>query len=211
MIGIIDYNMGNVGSIKRKLDLLNIDSLISSSVTELGEVDKLILPGVGNFSQGVKELEKLGLWDFLNSAVLEKKIPILGLCLGMQLMGKYSEEGGLKGFGWLEFEVVKFRIANKIKYKVPHIGWNQIQIMKESQLFRNMIQNPEFYFIHSYHAITINASDILVETDYEYPFVSGIERGNIFGLQFHPEKSHEFGDCIFINFENIETKNNAQA
>ena len=211
MIGIIDYNMGNVGSVKRKLDLLNIDSLISNSVTELGKVDKLILPGVGNFSQGVIELKKLGLWDFLNTAVLERKIPILGLCLGMQLMGKQSEEGGLNGFGWLDFEVVKFRIDNKIKYKVPHIGWNQIRIMKDSRLFRNMIQNPEFYFIHSYHAVTLNATDILLETNYEYPFVSGLEMGNIFGLQFHPEKSHNNGDCIFINFENIAIKNNAEA
>jgi len=203
MIGIIDYNAGNVGSIKRKLDLLKIDSLISNSKSELAAVDKLILPGVGNFSQGVIELKKLGLWDFLDTAVLERKVPILGICLGMQIMGKQSEEGGLNGFGWLDFDVIKFKINNKIKFKVPHIGWNKIRIMKESLLFRNIIPNSEFYFIHSYHVVTSNSTDILLETGYEYPFVSGIERENIFGLQFHPEKSHGYGDFIFQNFDAI--------
>jgi glutamine amidotransferase len=203
MIGIIDYNMGNVGSIKRKLDLLRIDSLISNSVIDLEKVDKLILPGVGNFSQGVYELKNSGLWDFLNRSVISQSTPILGICLGMQLMGNRSEEGDGLGLGWFDYDVVKFKMNDKLRFKVPHIGWNTIELKKESLLMKKLDEKSEFYFTHSFHAMAQDENDILSETFFEYPFISAVERNHIFGLQFHPEKSHSFGDIIFQNFDTI--------
>jgi glutamine amidotransferase len=200
MIAIINYGMGNLKSIQRKFDKLSISSIITSSHEEISKADKLILPGVGHFKKGMENLNKLNIIELLNEQVIKKKVPILGICLGMQLMTEMSEEGNTLGLGWIKGSMQKFQVKDKIQYKVPHIGWNSVHIQKNSPLFKNINQNELFYFIHSYHAKNIIESNILTWSNYEYPFVSAFSNENIFGAQFHPEKSHDQGEQLFLNF-----------
>lgn len=200
MISIIDYGMGNLGSVKRKLDRIGAASVITYDPNQIRQSDLLILPGVGHFSNAVHELKTRRLWDILDNEVLVNKKPIMGICLGMQLMARHSEEGDADGFGWLDAEVVRFRITDTLTYKIPHSGWNQIYVKKPSPLFEEIIPEQEFYFVHGYHVICRDSSDILGETCYEYPFVSAVQKGNIFGVQFHPEKSHDAGELLLKNF-----------
>jgi glutamine amidotransferase len=200
MISIIDYGMGNLGSVKRKLDRVVAPSVITSDPEQIRQSDRLILPGVGHFSNAVHELKTRGLWDILNKEVLVNKKPILGICLGMQLMARHSEEGDANGFGWFDAEVIRFRISDTLKYKIPHCGWNQISVKKPSPLFPEISAEEEFHFVHAYHLICHNPSDTLAETNYEYPFVSAVQKDNIHGVQFHPEKSHDAGELLLYNF-----------
>jgi len=203
MIGIIDYGMGNLGSVKRKLDRIGVPSVITSSPDEIRSADKLILPGVGHFGNAVNEIRSRGLWDILSNEVLTIKKPILGICLGMQLMAKCSEEGNVEGFGWIDAEVVRFNVQNTLKFKVPHIGWNRVLVKKPGLLFNEVNLLQGFYFVHSYHLKCKVAEDILNESEYEYAFVSAIQRDNIWGVQYHPEKSHEAGEQLLRNFANL--------
>ena len=200
MIAIIDYGMGNLGSVKRKLDRIGVQSVITSDPEEIRNSEKLILPGVGHFGNAVHEIKSRGLWDVLNHQVLSEKKPILGICLGMQLMAKKSEEGDVAGFGWFDAEVIRFKVQDTLTFKVPHMGWNQVVQKKPSALFENINPRESFYFVHSYHLKCNNSSDILNETEYEYPFVSAIQKDNIYGVQYHPEKSHEVGEKLLRNF-----------
>jgi imidazole glycerol-phosphate synthase subunit HisH len=199
-IVIVDYKMGNIHSIWKKLDLLKIRPIVSSNYKDIKSADKLILPGVGHFKKAIENLNKLNLIDELQDVVLNKGKPILGICLGMQLMALKSEEGKVKGLGWFEEEVIRFRIQNKNKYKVPHIGWNQIDIKRQSSLLKNISNKAEFYFVHSFHFNNSNKENIISETHYEYTFTSTLEKKNIFGVQYHPEKSHEVGELLLKNF-----------
>lgn len=200
MIGIVDYGMGNLNSIKRKFDRISIPSIISDKPDELGTCEKLILPGIGHFCNAMKEINQRGLQNYLDEEVLVHKKPILGICLGMQLMAKHSEEGDVDGFGWIDAEVIRFNVKDTLKFKVPHIGWNDIKIVKECNLFTNIDMSNGFYFVHSYHFKCNNQEDILNITDYEYPFVSAILKDNIIGVQYHPEKSHDAGEQLLKNF-----------
>ncbi len=197
---IVDYGMGNLNSVKRAMDRMKIDSIISSNPGDIVNSDKIILPGVGHFQRAMLNLKELNLLDVLNESVLIEKKPILGICLGMQLMAKKSEEGNAEGLGWFDAETIKFDVADKLKHKIPQMGWNQIQIKKDSLLMRNIPELSEFYFVHSYHIKTDNQSDVLNETQYEYTFPSAIEKENIFGVQYHPEKSHDAGTQLLKNF-----------
>ena len=199
-IGIINYGMGNLGSVKRKLDRIKASSLVSSDPEELKQCDKWILPGVGHFNKAVQELKSRQLWDFLHEEVLVNKKPILGICLGMQLMASFSEEGHVAGMGWIEAQVVRFAVKDALKYKVPHMGWNQVAVKKESPLYKDVDLQTGFYFVHSYHLLCQNPSDILTTTEYEYPFTSSFQKDNLYGVQFHPEKSHEAGERLLRNF-----------
>jgi glutamine amidotransferase len=203
MVAIIDYGMGNLGSVKRKLDLIGTEAVISSSIHDIINAERLILPGIGHFQKAVENLKQLQLWDLLNEMILIKKKPILGICLGMQLMAKHSEEGDAKGFGWFDAEVIKFQVKDKLKYKVPQIGWNQIIKKKASKLMNEIPDLSEFYFVHSYHFKCYNPEDILNETEYESNFTSAIEKENILGVQYHPEKSHDVGELLLRNFIKI--------
>ena len=196
---IIDYGMGNLYSVFKKLKKLNAEVFVGNTTDSINKADKIILPGVGHFGKAMDQLYKLNIIDTLNTAVLIHKKPILGICLGMQLMTKRSEEGNLNGFGWFDAEVIKFNISEVYKFKVPHIGWNNIKINKKSKLMTGISDSDKFYFVHSYHVIT-KSKDILNTTDYEYRFVSALEKNNIFGVQYHPEKSHDIGDTLFRNF-----------
>ncbi len=202
VITIVDYGMGNLLSVKKKLDRLNSGTKISSSPSDILASDKIILPGVGHFQKAMKNLHTLGLYDVLNEAVVQKKIPVFGICLGMQLMAKYSQEGDAEGLGWFDAEVVKFNVKDTLKYKIPHTGWNQVMIKKQSKLMNGIPDNSEFYFVHAYHIKLNNNADALHETGYEYPFVSAVEKENIIGVQYHPEKSHEDGELLLKNFIN---------
>ncbi len=199
MIVIIDYGMGNIGSILNMLKKIGASGTISSNPDVIRKADKLILPGVGSFDQGMANLERLGLVPVLNKKVAAGT-PVLGICLGMQLMTKSSEEGKAAGLGWIEARTVRFRHDPSSKLKVPHMGWNLVTQKKESALLRDMYPEPRFYFVHSYHAVCSDPQDVLTATPYGYEFTSAFQRGNIFGVQFHPEKSHKFGMKLLRNF-----------
>ena len=267
MLVIVDYHMGNLHSVKKKLDFLKVDSVISSDPTVILNASKLILPGVGHFGQAMENLRKLNLIDALNEAVLVKKTPILGICLGMQLMARESREarvrgerleldarvrnerlelearvrgekleiearsenaergisGGVErssrcaelvevsgversssgvemGLGWFDAEVVKFSFEDTLRFKVPHTGWNTISIEKESPLMHDIPVGAEFYFVHSYFMKANNPSDVLNYTEYGSRFASAISKNNIYGCQYHPEKSHDVGLQLIRNF-----------
>lgn len=199
MIAIVDYGMGNLRSVLQKFKRLNVEATITSNVRDIARAKQIILPGVGHFATGMKNLKAYGLIDILNKKVLEEKTPILGICLGVQLFTKYSEEGNVNGLGWIDAKTIKFDL-NGSRLKVPHIGWNSITIKKNSHVFENVNQNELFYFVHSYHLVCNNVYDILAVTNYGIEFTSAVEKDNIYGTQFHPEKSHDFGTLILKNF-----------
>ena len=197
---IVDYGIGNINSVKKSVDRLKVRSLVSSDFKDVASAEKIILPGVGHFGKAMYNLKELNLLDTLHEAVSTKQKPILGICLGMELMAEGSEEGGVPGLGWIEGKVTKFNVSDRIKYKSPHIGWNQVRIKKNSLLMNGLNDESEFYFLHSYHLADNNQSDVLSETQYDYFFPSAIERENIFGVQYHPEKSHDAGARVLKNF-----------
>jgi glutamine amidotransferase len=199
-IVILDYQMGNIFSIEKILKSLGKTPIVSNKREIILSADKIILPGVGHFSNAMNNLKKMNLIEPLNFFALEKKKPILGICLGMQLMAEKSEEGDANGLGWIDAIVKKFSINNKLNYKVPQMGWNTINIKKESLLMKNIPDNSEFYFIHSYYVDCRNEEDILNTTKYESNFVSATQKNNIFGVQYHPEKSHDSGKQVVKNF-----------
>jgi glutamine amidotransferase len=200
MIVVVDYGIGNLGSIANMLRKIGADAVISSAAADIQKADKLILPGVGAFDNGMRNLHDRGLLPVLHERVHEAQVPVLGICLGMQLMTKNSEEGTLPGLGWIDAKTVRFKFAPQMKLKVPHMGWNTITQKKESSLFSEMHPEPRFYFVHSYHAACERSEDVLAVTPYGYDFVSAFQRGNIAGVQFHPEKSHRFGMRLLKNF-----------
>ena len=201
-IAIIDYGMGNLGSVKKKLDRIGVSSVITSDHEQIKNSKKIILPGVGHFANGVKMLKEKNLWDFIKQEVEQNNKPILGICLGMQLMAKHSEEGNAYGFGWFDAEVVKFNIKDTLKYKVPHMGWNSVEIKNPDTIFENVPMESGFYFVHAYHIVCNDKNDVIGQSNYEYDFACAIRKNNIVGVQFHPEKSHEEGEKLLINFCN---------
>lgn len=200
MIYIIDYGLGNLGSIQNMIKRVGGESKIIDNPNQLTNPTKIILPGVGAFDTGMKKLNENNWISVLNNEVLVNKIPVLGICLGMQLMTNSSEEGNLKGLGWIDANVKKFIFDNN-SYKIPHMGWNRVKVAKDSYLF-DITESNKFYFVHSYYVETNNPSDNLLYSNYGNEFVSAFQKENIIGLQFHPEKSHKFGINLFNKFIN---------
>lgn len=202
MIVIVDYGMGNLGSVKNMIKKVGADSIITSDKKVIEDAAQLLLPGVGSFDNAMKNLDDLGLIDIIKKKVLINKTPIMGICLGMQLLTKGSKEGKLEGFGFIDAYAKKFdlsSIGNSLP--VPHMGWNKVYLQKESKLLQEGEERENrFYFVHSYAVNCKNKEDILTTTNYGHKFVSSFERNNIIGCQFHPEKSHKFGMKLFKNF-----------
>lgn len=201
MIVIVDYGLGNLGSIKNMLEHIGFDSVIASDPQLIQSATKLILPGVGSFDQGMKNLEERGLISVLNQKVLEDKTPILGICLGMQLFTSKSEEGKLSGLSWIDAETRKFdALKANGKFPVPHMGWEYVSERGKSLLLKEMYEDPKFYFAHSFYVKCANSDEVILTSDYMNEFDSGFQKGNILGVQFHPEKSHKYGMKLLTNF-----------
>ena len=203
MIAIINYGLGNLSSIQNMCKRLGIDAVITNDEEILNKASKLILPGVGHFKKGMENLHSSGLKTLLDKMVLEDKKPILGICLGAQLMTKHSEEGDVDGLGWVDAVTVKFD-ENKINnHKIPHMGWTDIMTVDENPLWKNLPDEPRFYFVHTYHFQFQEQDEISAMADYSYPFACAFHKRNIYGTQFHPEKSHKFGMKVLENFSKL--------
>lgn len=201
MIVIIDYNMGNIGSIVNMIKKAGGESIVTSDVEIIKNAKKLILPGVGAFDSGMKNIEDMGLLDVLNEKVLVEKTPILGICLGMQLFCKCSEEGNKAGLSWIDGVCNRFDFSSVgAGLRIPHMGWNSVEVKKSSPLMNNLPEEPAFYFVHSYYVICNNPEDVLTTTNYGYEFCSAVNHENIYATQFHPEKSHKYGLAVIKNF-----------
>ena len=199
-LAIVDYGMGNLNSVKKKLYRLKTTASITSNPKDIIKADKIILVGVGHFAKAMKNIKELDLLDALSEVAIIKKKPVLGICLGMQLMAKDSEEGKTEGLGWLDANVRKMQVDDTLKFKIPHTGWNKIIQSKKSHLMKGIPELSEFYFVHSYYLRSNETSNILNETEYCFKFTSAIEKDNIFGVQYHPEKSHDVGEVLLKNF-----------
>jgi glutamine amidotransferase len=204
VIGIIDYGMGNLRSVQKGFERVGATAEIVTTARQIEQADKVVLPGVGAFDRGMEALSESGIAEALSVAALERGVPILGICLGMQLMTKRSEEGRLPGLGWLDAEVVKFRFPEGSGLKIPHMGWNTLSIRRENPLIR-LEERQRFYFVHSYHVVCTNEPDVTATCGYGYDFVAAFAHNNIFGAQFHPEKSHRFGMSVMRNFLEMKT------
>lgn len=202
MITVINYGMGNLGSVANMLKKIGAECVLSSDRATIAAADKLILPGVGHFDEGMAALSRLDLINPILEAVLERKRPILGICLGMQLMGLRSEEGGrLPGLGLLPATTVRLEpnFGNQA-LKIPHMGWNTVTSTKPHPLTENLPEEPRFYFVHSYHVVCEAPEDVTLQAIYGQPITAGFARDHIMGVQFHPEKSHKFGMALLRNY-----------
>ena len=201
MIGIIDYDAGNIMSVKKALDYLGKESIITKDPDILLNASHVILPGVGSFGDAMKRLNEYGLVSIINK-IVEKNIPFLGICLGLQLIFEESEESeGIKGLSLLPGKMVKFDKTDELK--VPQIGWNSLKFPKESKLFKGIEEDSYVYFVHSYYLKATNRSDVAATSDYGIIYDAAVESGNIYACQFHPEKSSDVGLKILENFVNL--------
>lgn len=201
MIVVLDFGMGNIASILNMLRKVGTNAKASSDVRVIEDASHLVLPGVGAFDAGMDSLEKRGILPVLNDKVVKQRTPTLGICLGMQLLGRGSEEGHAPGLGWIEAQSVRF--APREHIRIPHMGWNTVRIVNESPLLQGMGEASRFYFVHSYHMVCDRREDVLTETTHGESFVSSLRSGNIYGVQFHPEKSHRFGMQLLRNFADV--------
>jgi len=203
MITIINYGMGNLGSVQNMFKRIGVPSEITSEISKIEKAQKLLLPGVGAFGAAMQRIEESGLRNILDKKVLEEKIPVLGICLGMQLLTRSSEEASLHGLGWIPAQTLKFNFPGDSSLKVPHMGWNIVHPIKASRLTENFSDETRFYFVHSYYVKADHIEDVLSTTHHGIDFHSIIQHENIYGAQFHPEKSHKFGMRLLENFARI--------
>ncbi len=202
-ITIVDYGLGNLASIQNMFSRVGSRTIITNSVEHVKNASKLILPGVGSFDKGMSNLKESGLLEALHQKVLIDKSPILGICLGMQLMTTSSEEGQLPGLGWVDAKTVRFKVSDKDKYKVPHMGWNHVYPSGSTSFAPNPDEIMRFYFVHSYHVELQDSSEQLFFSNFEEPFTSAFQKNNIIGVQFHPEKSHKQGMRFLRTFSEM--------
>lgn len=204
MITIVDYGMGNLGSVENMFKKIGIATETTGDLKSISRAQKILLPGVGAFDAAMKRiLETDGLLDVLNQKALGERVPVLGICLGMQLLTNGSEEGLFPGLGWIDAETIKFKFSTGVQLKVPHMGWNEITIQNDSVLLKNLDNSSRFYFVHSYYVQCRKSENVLANTFHGMPFNSIISNKNIFGAQFHPEKSHKFGMQLLKNFAEL--------
>ena len=197
-IGIVDYGVGNLGSVRNMLRRVGCNAGIVDNADDMRACAKLILPGVGAFDRAMERLDASGLRGPLDAMVLERKVPVLGICLGMQLLTRGSEEGDRPGLGYIPAEARRF--PRDMGLKVPHMGWNLVTVPNPSPLTAHFEDGTRFYFVHSYYVTADDAADSMLNCTYGVTFDAGIMRDNVFGAQFHPEKSHRFGKALFAAF-----------
>lgn len=202
MIGVLDYGLGNVGAIVNMLRAVGAESVITSDPVEIAGCDRLILGGVGAFDVGMENMRARGLEALLNERAA-RGTPILGICLGMQLMARSSEEGATPGLGWIAADVKRILVPEDSGLKIPHMGWNTVRVARDNPLIPNDGEEHRFYFVHSFHAVCDDPSDILATAHHGSDLTASFSRGNLFGVQFHPEKSHRFGMDLMRRFAEL--------
>ncbi len=200
MIAIIDYGVGNIKAFSNIYKNLNIEYKIAKNISDFENVSKLILPGVGSFDHAMTSLQNSGMKEKLDELVLEKKLPVIGICVGMQMLAKSSEEGLLQGLGWIDGIVKKFDKSKINNGPLPHMGWNTLNIQKKNKIFENLEENPRYYFLHSYYFECNNKEDVIATATYGERFECMVNHENIYGIQCHPEKSHHNGIQLLKNF-----------
>ena len=201
MITIVDYGIGNLGSIKNMFKRIGVRTAIENSLENISKASKIVLPGVGDFDNAMQRINNSGLREILDRKALQESIPVLGICLGMQLLTRSSEEGALPGLGWIKATTSRFPKNSELK--VPHMGWNVVFPIRESPISRNLSDETRFYFVHSYCVHVDNEEDSILKANYGISFDAAIQHKNIFGAQFHPEKSHKFGMQFLENFASL--------
>jgi glutamine amidotransferase len=203
MITLVNYGLGNVQAFANIYRRLNITVSVASTADELATAKRIILPGVGAFDWAMTRLDASGMRACLDDLVLNQKRPVLGVCVGMQMMANRSDEGKLPGLGWIDAEVKRFDEATfKQLTHLPHMGWNDVVPQNAQCLFKGMV-SPQFYFLHSYYVAPVRQEDVLAQTDYNGMYASAVRSGNVFGTQFHPEKSHQWGITLLKNFAEL--------
>lgn len=203
MIIIVDYGMGNLGSVLNMFKKVGAEAKISSDLNEISKAPKILLPGVGAFDTAMQRINDAGMLAVLNQKALVEKVPVLGICLGMQLLTNSSEEGKLPGLGWIDGAAHRFKGNIDESLRIPHMGWNVTSIEQQNAITADYSGEIRFYFVHSYYVKVTNRENCMMQTTYGLPFDSAIVKDNIFGAQFHPEKSHKFGMQFFKNFAKI--------
>lgn len=204
MIGLIDYGVGNIRAFANIFKQLDVPHKICKSVSDLSDCDKVVLPGVGAFDHAMEKLQMSGMREKLDDMVLNQKVPVVGICVGMQMLAKRSDEGVSAGLGWIDGEVKKFDVS-KIKFKthLPHMGWNDIHPTKQNPLMLGLENNAKFYFLHSYYFYCNREDDTIATADYGINYSCAVNKDNIYGVQFHPEKSHQYGIRLLKNFAEL--------
>lgn len=201
MIAIIDYGLGNVLAFQNVYRRLNIPVSVASSTTDLASASKLILPGVGSFDHAMKLLDRSGMRSALEDLVMRDGVPVLGICVGMQMLAKSSEEGELRGLGWIDGAVRRFDVSTLPHgTHLPHMGWNDVTPVASDGLFKGMENDARFYFLHSYYFQCYEQGNVLAVSDYGARFSCAVSHQNVYGVQFHPEKSHHYGSQLLKNF-----------
>jgi imidazole glycerol-phosphate synthase subunit HisH len=203
MIAIVNYGVGNLASIKNMLKKAGYESVLASDEGTIEKADKIILPGIGAFDHCMQQFNASGLRPLVTKRVMEDKIPLLGICVGLQMLMEASEEGTEPGLGWIAGKTIKFKKENLNGLKIPHMDWTNVQVVKNTLLTENLGEQPRFYFVHSYHVQPKFPEDELMRAHYGYDFTAAVNRENIYGVQFHPEKSHRYGLKILENFARL--------
>lgn len=204
MIGIIDYGLGNIKAFENIYRKLHIPVRILKNSDDFNGISNLILPGVGAFDHAMSTFNSSGMRDVAENMVLNKKVPVVGICVGMQMLAHSSDEGRMKGLGWIDGEVKRFD-ETKINFAthLPHMGWNDVLVEKQNPILNNFSGDPKFYFLHSYYFVCNNPEDTIASSEYGIKFTCAVNNGNVYGVQFHPEKSHRFGIQLLENFSKI--------
>lgn len=203
MITIINYGLGNLGSVQNMLKRIGAPCKITSDLKEIEEAEKILLPGVGAFDSAIQKIDELNLRSVLVKKAKVDKIPFLGICLGMQLLTRNSEEGVLKGLDLVPAKTIKFKFDNTLNLKIPHMGWNFVKQNTPSKLTEDFTPEHRFYFVHSYKVVCDDNTNSILKTNYGGDFDAAIQNENVFGTQFHPEKSHKYGMHLLTNFAKI--------
>lgn len=201
-VTLVNYGLGNIQAFAHIYERMNVSVNVAATPSDLAKAEKIVLPGVGAFDWAMTRLNQSGLRETLDEMVLQRQVPVLGVCVGMQMMARGSEEGVLPGLGWIDAEVVRFVPDQVGRAPLPHMGWNDVRPVTADSLFRG-VEAPRYYFLHSYCIVPRQPADVLATAHYGSDFTAAVRRGHVFGTQFHPEKSHHWGIDLLRNFAEL--------